>query len=315
MIGYRCMHNQDSGGQRNSSDPTFSIVIPDLHSPLIDQVVGALQQQTLRCWISEIIVVGQDRYNRVPATATFIETPQPISAAAARNLGARYATGQYLVFIDADCVAVPELLARLWARHQEGYAVVAGSVALEASRYWVLCDNLIVFASSLASARAGPRLYVPSLNLSLLRSAFDAVGGFDERLAEVGEDMDLSLRLRQHGYTLFFEPNATIEHRQQRTTARAVWQHLRSFGRAHVSLQRVHANAASTRLSAAWAPWSNAILAGSPLLALWDVLQMYRRTPVLLRYWRALPGLVWGRLAWYWGVVEGLMVTQGRPSA
>lgn len=312
MIGYRCMRKQVSGFLQVAEDPTFSIIIPNLHSPVIDLVVEALGRQTFRCHISEIIVVGQDRYNLVPPTVTFIETSQPISAAAARNLGARHATGHYLVFIDADCIAVPELLVQLWLRHYQGYAVVAGSVALEANQYWVFCDNLIVFASSLASAPAGLRQYVPSLNFSLLRSAFEAVGGFDERLSEVGEDMDLSLRLRRHGYTLFFEPSAVIEHRQQRNTPGAVWQHLRGFGRAHVRLQYVYDNAASPRLVSRFAPWSSAILASSPLLALWDVLQMYCRTPALLHQWWALPGLVWGRLAWYWGLVEGLMVHQGR---
>lgn len=286
----------------------ISVVIPKLHSPLIAEVIAALERQTARSRIAEMIVVGQDRDGRVPPQARFVATPRPMAAAAARNLGARLAQGDYLLFLDADCIAAPDMVARLMERHQAGATVVGGSVALEPGDYWRLCDNLLAFTSFLATAPAGERRYLPSLNLSLRRDLFLTAGGFDERFpGAAGEDLDLSLRLRACGHRLWFEPRAVVFHRPPRTTARSVGAHLRAFGRVHVRLQRSHAGRAAPRLSLRMRPWSGAIVAAAPLLALADALMLYRRNPPLRRYWRCLPGLVWGKTAWYWGVAEGLL--------
>ncbi|MEO7911932.1 MAG: glycosyltransferase family A protein, partial [Roseiflexaceae bacterium] len=150
----------------------ISIIIPNLHSPLIDQVIAALAVQTAHASIREVIVVGQDRYRRIPADVRFIPTPQPISPAAARNLGARLAGGDYLLFLDADCIAAPDLVEQILKCHRQGHAVVGGAVAPEAGSYWRLCDNLLVFAAFLTSASSGARPYLTSVAISIARDVF-----------------------------------------------------------------------------------------------------------------------------------------------
>ncbi len=44
------------------------------------------------------------------------------------------------------------------------------------------------------------------------RSAFDAVGGFDERFFLYMEDVDLCRRLREAGWTIRYEPSAVVRH-------------------------------------------------------------------------------------------------------
>src|SRR5689334_2346672 len=95
---------RDEAAQGVFGPGLLSVVIPNLHSPLIGQVIEALGRQTARSAIHELIVVGQDRYGLVPDDVRFIQTPQPISPAAARNLGARDAGGEYVLFLDADCI-------------------------------------------------------------------------------------------------------------------------------------------------------------------------------------------------------------------
>jgi GT2 family glycosyltransferase len=291
----------------------ISVVIPNLHSPLIDRVVQALEQQKPPKYIREIIIVGQDRYGRVPCNerVRFVQTPHPTPHGTARNIGARMAQSDYVLFLDADCIAHPDLVERIVNRHQEGLPVVGGGLALESGNYWARCDNALVFAPFLATGAAGPRSRLPSYNLGIQRDLFLALDGFDETLSVVGEDTDLSLRLRQHGYTLFCEPGAAVDHQHARTSPGAVWEHLRRFGRQHATfwvrypgLLAPHRNAAHLRRLAPL------ILAGSVLLALYDVLRLYRQTPGLRRAWYLLPGMVWGKMAWYWGLAESLMLQQ-----
>jgi N-acetylglucosaminyl-diphospho-decaprenol L-rhamnosyltransferase len=48
--------------------------------------------------------------------------------------------------------------------------------------------------------------------LCVRRDAFRQVGGWDERFFMYGEDADLGLRLREHGWTLRYEPAAFVLH-------------------------------------------------------------------------------------------------------
>ena len=49
------------------------------------------------------------------------------------------------------------------------------------------------------------------------REAFDAVGGFDERLAVAFNDVDLCLRLRQAGYRIVCLPHVELYHYESKS--------------------------------------------------------------------------------------------------
>lgn len=284
-----------------------SVVVPNLHSPLLGEVVAALRHQTLPpC---EVIVVGQDRWGLVhdDALVHCINTPHPVSAACARNLGAAAARGTHLLFIDADCIAAPDLVERMAAVHQKGLRVVGGGVRFEADSYWTVCDNLLSFAPFLVHMPRGPRPYVPSLNLSIERALFDQVGGFNEGFAgAAGEDTELSLRLRTHDVTLWFEPQAVVTHRPQRGTSRAVWRHLRAFGRVHLPIYQCYPLLSRSRLPQLNRRLLPLLVALTPWLALADALRLIATNRVARRFPWALPGLAWGKCAWYVGVIEAL---------
>lgn len=283
---------------------TVSVIIPSLNSPIIDQVVACVQEQTHPP--QEILVVGRDDDQRLDGYTgvRFVDTTVAVSPAVARNRGAALAQGAILCFLDADCLAAPDWIARLVERHAEGAQVVGGGVALPRSGYWTLCDNVATFAEFLDCTAAGERGHLPSLNMSIRREVFLAVGGFDERFTRPsGEDTDLSLRLRERGYPLWFNPRARVTHCPSRRTLSHIWQHARVFGAAYARVQAMHEGIIGRSLRVAVC--SHAIWLGvlvGPALALLDTALVYGQHPALLRYWYAFLGVVYARLGWYMGL-------------
>ncbi len=107
----------------------FSVVIPVLNGgAAFRRCLSALESSSFEDW--ELIVVddgstdGSDKVARAVAdrvlTTSGLEGP-----AAARNLGAREAIGQYLFFVDADCSVHPDTLAIAAERFRADPSLVA----------------------------------------------------------------------------------------------------------------------------------------------------------------------------------------------
>src|SRR5262245_32657943 len=81
----------------------------------------------------ELIVVDDHSTDLTPAIgrrsgATVLQTAGRSGPAAARNMGARYASGDVLLFIDSDVVIQPDTLSRVSSHFQEnGMAAAFGS--------------------------------------------------------------------------------------------------------------------------------------------------------------------------------------------
>lgn len=288
----------------------ISVIIPNINSNVIDQVIDALLHQTTQHILAEIIVVGQDYHQLVPCSpqVRFINTTSVLGISQARNLGAKHASGDYLLFLDADCIATEQLLEQFHARHVEGHLVVGGSIMSAFHSYWHLCDHTLIYAHFLASAMAGIRRYLPGGVLTIKRDLFEEIGAFDEDPPRIaGEDVELSFRLRRHGISLFFEPSAIVYHHHLRPSMRQVWHHLHGFGRMQSIFWFKHGFPSILRWHAGRRLWSVPIMLTAPLLSLWDILQLYQNSPTIRRHITLLPGLVWLKIAWYWGAANGIL--------
>lgn len=131
--------------------------------------------------------------------------------AAVRNAGAQAASGEQLVFIDADTIVNPRVL---------GAAVDAirgGAVGGGAMVFWD--GELPIWGRGLASmTRWTMRVACLAAGCFVFatRSAFEAVGGFDTRLYAT-EEIALSCALKKHGRFVILQEHVVTSGRKLRT--------------------------------------------------------------------------------------------------
>jgi glycosyltransferase involved in cell wall biosynthesis len=149
-----------------------------------------------RGWACELVVCDNNSTDRTAAIAreagarVVFEPLNQISRA--RNTGAAAATGDWLLFVDADSSPSPELFADVLAAIAAGCVGGGATVAMPGGgahvRAWTALWNAFSRATSWA---AGSFLFCEA-------RVFREVGGFSERLY-AAEELDLSRRLKRRG--------------------------------------------------------------------------------------------------------------------
>lgn len=199
------------------------------------------------------------------------------SPAHARNVGAAAASGEWILFIDADCRPRPELLEQYFTEPVgEDVGALAGEV-LGVTHPAHAGDGLSHAAGGPSDAVRGPSARTPrtppargsqppltarygaardflsqrrhlahpylpravAANLLVRREAFEQVGGFYEGL-RAGEDTDFTWRLQQAGWRLELRPQAWVEHRY-RTTLTELRRQWRGYAAGRAWLARRYA--------------------------------------------------------------------------
>jgi len=186
--------------------------------------------------------------------ARYLRGPRHVGAK--RNLGARHASHDLLLFIDSDCRASPDLLKRYVAAIRSSDAAgLAGPTTVEASPTAVsrvMRDSALLHGDLERPAAGGALEWATTSNLLLRRAVFKAVGGFVEESLTVvsGEDVDLGIRLSAHGFRILAEPEAEVVHdRLSSDSVRAVWRRLYGYGRSEQWLTVVHPDRREPRLN------------------------------------------------------------------
>jgi peptidoglycan/xylan/chitin deacetylase (PgdA/CDA1 family) len=206
------------------SEPRFSVVIPThQRRDVVVRMVGALERQSSRNF--EVIVVDDGSTDGTAAALRELTTSFPLlvleqahdGQAAARNLGARHATGELLLFLDDDMEADPELLSEHDRSHRDGADMVLGHIPLHpSSPSNLLSDGVGGWAERRRErlTRGGevPIADLLTGQLSVERETFERLGGFDTGFTRDGlfggEDLDFGQRMKDEGLRVVFNEAA-----------------------------------------------------------------------------------------------------------
>ena len=143
-------------------------------------------------------------------------------ASAARNAGARQSTGEYLFFIDADCVLLVDTLSRVnSALAGAGTAVVGGTYTPLPfdSGFFSAFQSVFIHYSE---TKRMPPDYIATHALAVQADIFRRTGGFTEEFLPILEDVEFSHRLRNQGVQLIMDPGIQVRHIFNFTLARSL---------------------------------------------------------------------------------------------
>lgn len=234
-----------SDGRTDAAVPMrFSVIIPAYNAQrIIQKLLDSIACQSFKAF--ETIIVDDGSTDDTPLIAgkyhcTVIRSSKNRGPAFCRNLGARHAKGDILVFTDSDCVPHERWMENIRNAFDTGKTdAVMGRVMLEPSDYMGDSISALGFPAGGSIGfekvwRVDPHGYTQSLstcNCAVKKSVFTRMGGFDETFPYAGgEDSFLAYQMCARGYKIKFCPNFVIYH-QARNTLRGflTWQFKRGI--------------------------------------------------------------------------------------
>ncbi|MFE9750002.1 glycosyltransferase [Saccharothrix saharensis] len=227
--------------------PRISVVIPTYNRvELLRRTLDSLTDQTLPPDDYDVVVADDGSHDHTADVVTTYRNRLHLHyhhqpdlgrrVAHARNAGARLTTAPVLAFLDSGTLAGPDFTRAHADAHTTHPVLNLGYV--HGYRPWDPTPGLAEALTTRTPKQlhhdfhhhpgfrdirheplaavdfqpdrlAFPWLYAWGMNLSVRRTDFDAVGGFDERFTSWGtEDIELGYRLRRHGLATHFDLTA-----------------------------------------------------------------------------------------------------------
>jgi GT2 family glycosyltransferase len=227
-----------------SDRPLVSIIIPTKNNrKLLQKAIKSIQARTSYDRY-EILIV--DNGSTDPDTVEYLATLPPgcqlhrwnerFNYSAINNFGVRHAHGEQLLFLNDDVAVIsPDWLTAM-LEHSERPEVGAVGARLLYEDGRIQHAGVVVGINQgaanafrrCAADAASPRLAdlvrevsaVTGACMMVRRQVFDDVGGFDEKLPVIFNDVDLCLRIRDSGYTVLYTPHAQLYHYEGSTRGR-----------------------------------------------------------------------------------------------
>ncbi len=161
-----------------------------------------------------------------------------------RNFGCQEASGDYLIFLDSDCVIPPEYCRTIKERLGSDYADAFGGPD-RAHPGFTKFQKAINFSMTSFLTTGGIRggsekmgkFHPRSFNMGFSREVYKVTGGFSQM--RFGEDLDLSLRILENGFSTALIKDAFVYHKR-RSNLRQFFKQVYNSGIARINLHKKH---------------------------------------------------------------------------
>jgi glycosyltransferase involved in cell wall biosynthesis len=229
----------------------ISLIIPVYNRPgEIEELLGSLVRQTDGDFEVLIVEDGSTLTSQSVAEAHMEQleiryfTKPNSGPGPSRNFGAERAGGDYLIFLDSDCVIPPQYVETVRMELTEHPADAFGGPD-EAHADFTRLQKAINFSMTSLFTTGGIRggterlgkFHPRSFNMGYSREVHRATGGFAEM--RFGEDVDLSIRILGLGFTTRLIREAYVYHKR-RTSLRQFFKQVYNSGIARINLHKRH---------------------------------------------------------------------------
>jgi glycosyltransferase involved in cell wall biosynthesis len=229
----------------------FSVVIPVYNRPReVDELLESLTRQTYDNFEVLIIEDGsEDRCENIVEQYTDqlnirYYYKENSGQGFSRNFGFKRANGDYFVVFDSDCLIPPHYFETVNSHLEEHSLDAYGGPDREHSSFTAV-QKAISYAMTSPLTTGGIRgnerhagtFHPRSFNMGISREVFEKTGGY--RITRMGEDIEFSLRIIEHGFETGLIPDAYVYHKR-RTNLKQFFKQLHFFGRARINISRFY---------------------------------------------------------------------------
>jgi GT2 family glycosyltransferase len=231
--------------------PTYSLIIPTFkRADEVEECLQSLTQQTFKDF-EVILSDGTPGKSLESVAMPFTQQlhllflyEEFIGVSEARNLGYQHARGEYIIFLDSDCIIPPGYMQAVHNHLQSKPLDLFGGPDAAAADFSPLQKAISYSMTSILTTGGirGKKTHVGkyhprSFNMGIRKTVFEAVNGFSD--FKCGEDIELSIRIIQAGYSSGLIEDAFVYHKR-RTSFSQFYKQVFRFGAARINIGARH---------------------------------------------------------------------------
>ena len=230
--------------------PRFSIIVPVYNRPReVEELVESLAAQSDKDF--ELIIVEDgssvtcEDVCRSHAADTDIKYfyKENEGRSIARNYGMVRAGGDFLIFVDSDCILPPDYISKLKESLKSnptdcfGGPDAAHDSFSDVQKAINFSMTSFLTTGGIRGGKKSLEKFTPrTFNMGFSKDVYHKVGGFREMFSE---DIDMSTRIKKAGFRIQLYPEVKVFHKR-RVDFKKFWRQVHVFGMSRITLQLLY---------------------------------------------------------------------------